>query len=159
MNTSSFRNRSGAPRSRGVLAVLVALCAPAAPAAAGGGVPPPAAPITIDRCSVDEATAIQNPRVGLHTSYANGIVIGYTNERDATATEVRFRVKYAGKTLVFADRGAFAAHAKIDREFTKFTAVYNGSTVECGVLSATFADGTHWDAPDTVPAPSPSPSP
>ena len=72
------------------------------------------------------------------------------------AAEVRFRVKYAGKTLVFADRGSFAAHAKVSREFTEFPAVYNGSKVECRALSAIFADGTRWDAPDAAPTPAPA---
>jgi hypothetical protein len=156
MQAPSPPHRPNARRAAALLAAFAASFAcSASPAPAD--VPIAQAPISIDHCSVDEAAAIENPKAGPHTSFADGIVIGYTNERDATATEVRFAVKYAGKTLSFADRGTFAAHAKVSREFTKFTAVYNGSKVECRVLSATFADGTRWDAPETVPTPAASP--
>lgn len=126
------------------------------PAGAGDADSGPAAgPITIDHCSIDKASAVENPRVGLRTSFVNGIVIGYTNERDAAATEIHFSVRYAGKTLTFVDRGTFAAHAKVEREFTKFSAVYSGSPVECRAVSASFADGSRWDAPDQTPSPAP----
>jgi hypothetical protein len=126
------------------------------PAAADDAVSGPAtAPITIDHCSIDKASAVENPRVGLRTSFVNGIAIGYTNERDAAATEIHFSVRYAGKTLTFVDRGTFGPHAKVEREFTKFSAVYSGSPVECRAVSASFADGSRWDAPDQTPSPAP----
>ena len=61
---------------------------------------------------IDEAAALENPKFGVHNSYAAGIVIGYSNARDAAATEIRFGVRYAGKSLTFVDRGTFAAHAQ-----------------------------------------------
>jgi hypothetical protein len=134
-------------------AIGASLAFTAVPAAADATDASAGAPITIDRCTVDEASALANPKFGLHTSYAAGIAIGYTNERDAAATEVRFGVRYAGKTLTFVDRGTFAAHAKQRHEFTKFTAVYNGANVDCRVVSVSFADGSRWDAPDQPPAP------
>jgi hypothetical protein len=129
--------------------LMSVLCA----TAEGRGEASAATPIAIDHCTVDEATAIQNPKVGVHPSTVDGIEIGYTNESDAGAVEVRFRVRYGGKPLTFVDRGTIAAHAKVNREFSNFSLVYLGSSVECRVLSATFADGTRWDAPDVTPAP------
>jgi hypothetical protein len=157
MQTRFPSNQTNPSRTTALLLTLAALASSALPAAADGNAAPAATPITIGHCTVDEATAIQAPKIGFRTSFADGIVIAYTNERDTAATEVRFRIKYAGQTLVFVDRTNVAAHAKADREFSKFTAVYIGSKVDCSVLSATFADGTRWDAPDATPVPAASP--
>jgi hypothetical protein len=136
-------------------AIAVCLACKTLPAAADAD-DAAAPPITIHRCTVDEAAALENPKFGVHNSYAAGIVIGYSNARDAAATEIRFGVRYAGKSLTFVDRGTFAAHAKLNHEFTQFTAVYSGAQVDCRVLSASFADGARWDAPIATPAPAPA---
>jgi hypothetical protein len=115
-----------------------------------------AAPIAIDRCTVDEAAAIENPKIGFRSSTVAGIVVAFTNERDAPANEVRFRIRYGGNKLTFVDRGTFAPHAKLSHEFSKFSVVYEGSSVDCSVLSAVFSDGSRWDAPGQTQSPPPA---
>lgn len=125
------------------LAAAFGLC----PSVAGADADATASPIKVDHCTMAEQAAMVNPKIGLRLATAAGLTIVYTNERDVAAGDIHFRVRYAGSTLTFVDRGTFAPHAKISREFDSFSAVFSGSAADCSVTSATFVDGTRWDAP------------
>ncbi len=119
---------------------------------------PAAAPIEIGGCTMSEDPTPQNPeRAGPRTSTVAGLTVELTNERDVAATGIRLRVRYRGQKFTFDDRGTFAPHLKLTREFTKINSVFAGDSADCSVISVTFADGTRWDAPPETASPAPTP--
>jgi hypothetical protein len=115
-----------------------------------------AAPITIDHCTVAEQAVVRNPRSGFRMSPAGALTIVYTNDRDVAASDIAFRVSYQGRSRTFIDRGSFAPHTKISHEFNSWGAIYDGSSADCSLISAAFADGTRWDAVSQAQTPAPS---
>jgi hypothetical protein len=133
-------------------AVLLA-CGPLPAVADGQDAAPP---ITIDRCTMSEHPRIQDPeRAGPRVSAADGLTIVYSNDRDVAASEVHFRARYQGQTLDLVDRGSFASHVKLSREFNHFNVIFGGSPADCFVTSVTFSDGSRWDAPAEAASPAP----
>ncbi len=94
-----------------------------------------------------------NGKIGFRDSTVAGFIIRYTVNSATAAREVHFVVRYDGKNLPLVDRGTFAPHTPIKREFDKYTPAYAGDAAECRVTSVTFADGSRWDAPEPPAAP------
>lgn len=106
---------------------------------------------------MSEHPRIQDPeRPGPRESTADGLTIVYSNDRDVAATEVHFRARYQGSTLNLVDRGTFAPHVKLWREFNNFSLIYGGSQADCSVTSVTFSDGSHWNTPAQAASPAPT---
>jgi hypothetical protein len=143
--------------AQGALIAVVAAAISGSAAAADGSAP---MPIAVDGCTMSENPAPPNMLTNnAQPPMASGLGIVYTNERDVAATEVDFRVHYNGQTLKLVDRGLFAPHAKLSRNFNKFSVAFAGSSADCSVTAAVFADGTHWNAADAAPSPAPVASP
>jgi hypothetical protein len=139
---------------------LIAAVAASGPQRAGAADTDAQPPIAVERCTMSESTAPPNMLTNnAQPAMASGLSILYSNGRDVAATEVDFRVHYNGQTLKLVDRGSFPPHEKLTRGFSKFNVAFAGSSADCAVTAAVFADGSHWTAPDAGASPGPVATP
>jgi hypothetical protein len=95
-------------------------------------------PVQVVRCTVNQRRGYVDPY--------QSVSIGFVDRYDAPADEVRFTVRYAGRTAHILDRGTFSKAVRIDHIFREFWgALFAGSNVtSCSVEYAHFADNTAW---------------
>jgi hypothetical protein len=105
-------------------------------------------PVAIDQCRIIANRA--------YVSAYKPILLSFTNQRIAPANEVRFTIRYAGRTEQIDDKGSFLENVRIDHAFNGFYNLrYRGpSPSVCRVDYVGFSDGTAWPAPSAAPAPS-----
>jgi hypothetical protein len=101
---------------------------------------PGTAPVQVVRCTVNQRRGYVDPY--------KSVSIDFVNLRDAPADEVRFTVRYAGRTSHILDRGTFSKAVRIDHIFHEFWgALFVGSNaMSCTVDYVHFADDSAWSA-------------
>jgi hypothetical protein len=72
--------------------------------------------------------------------------ITFTNRTPLTATDVRFAIRYQSSTEVVEDTGKFSTGTPITQDFEPSTEPGYHGPAYCSVESATFSDGSKWQA-------------
>ena len=77
---------------------------------------------------------------------AGTLRISFVNQAPLTATNVRFAVRYGGRTQILDDAGTFSTGTPIVQDFTPLsgTSAYGADGAQCAVESVTFSDGSTW---------------
>ncbi len=105
------------------------------------------APVTVVACDYSgqwlPASATGIPETA---SFQNGTLrISFVNQAPQTATNVRFAVRYAGRTQIIDDAGTFSTGTPIVQDFSSpANAGAYGDGAQCAVESVTFSDGSTW---------------
>jgi hypothetical protein len=115
-----------------------------------GASPVPAvdAPVTVVSCDYSgqwlPSSATGIPESG---SFQGGnLRISFVNQAPLTATNVRFAVRFAGRTQIVDDAGTFSSGTPIVQDFAApaGAAAYGSDAAQCAVESVTFSDGSTW---------------
>jgi hypothetical protein len=113
---------------------------------------PSSSPITIDEC-----------RITNNRSYVSAhapLVLVFTNREAVPAGEIRFTVRYAGRTEHIVDKGTFYQNVRIEHAFNAFyNARYAGPGPSCSVDYVEFRDGSTWSAASSAPECAGAPAP
>ncbi|MDB5026597.1 MAG: hypothetical protein JWO66_286 [Candidatus Eremiobacteraeota bacterium] len=114
----------------------------------------PPVPITINKCTVLQATVTPThpfwwpfvPSVPINVPITDGVEIAYTNKAPLIANRVLFEVNYRGDRQRIVDVGTFAPNAPIDHTFGAISgdAFLGPNPDACVVLAVRFTDGTFW---------------
>jgi hypothetical protein len=106
------------------------------------------APVTVVSCDYSSqylpASATGIPETA--SFQGSSLRIAFVNQAPLTATNVRFAVRYAGRTQIVDDAGTFSTGAQIVQDFTAAAGAnaYGSDTAECAVEAVTFSDGSTW---------------
>ena len=114
----------------------------ASPIAAGS------APVTVVSCDYSSQW-LPSSATGIPESASfqnSSLRISFVNQAPITATNVRFAVRYAGRTQIVEDAGSFATGTPIVQDFSAVatSGAYGADGAECAVESVTFSDGSTW---------------
>ncbi len=106
------------------------------------------APVTVVSCDYSgqylPASATGIPESA--SFQGSALRITFVNQAPLTATNVRFAVRYAGRTQIIDDAGTFSTGAQIVQDFTAASGAnaYGSDSAQCAVESVTFSDGSTW---------------
>ncbi|MDQ6925894.1 MAG: hypothetical protein M3154_06635 [Candidatus Eremiobacteraeota bacterium] len=106
------------------------------------------APVTVVACDYSSQWLPSSATGIPETSSFQGgnLRISFVNQAPVTATNVRFAVRYAGRTQIVDDAGTFSTGAPIVQDFTALpnSDPYAADGAQCAVESVTFSDGSTW---------------
>jgi hypothetical protein len=112
--------------------------------AAGSPIALATPPVSVVACDYNSFTPGANELSTGTAFHTSNLRITFVNQAPLTATNVRFAVRYADRTQIIEDAGAFSSGTPITQDFTPATNdPYNG-TAQCSVESVTFSDGSTW---------------
>ena len=106
------------------------------------------APVTVVSCDYSSQW-LPSSATGIPESASfqtSSLRISFVNQAPITATNVRFAVRYAGRTQIVEDAGSFATGTPIVHDFSAVatSGAYGADGAECAVESVTFSDGSTW---------------
>ncbi len=83
----------------------------------------------------------------MRVNLVSGVSLRFVNLGAVAATRMNIALHYQGAAETMVASGTFAARNPIDRNVAAFSgALYAGASADCSVTSATFADGSTWNA-------------
>jgi hypothetical protein len=97
-------------------------------------------PIEIEECRIHNNHAA--------VAAFGAVSLTFANQGSVAASEVRFRIEYAGQTADVTDSGSFAPNVVIRHSFEAFRNLsYRGAIPQaCAVTGVRFSDGTTWQS-------------